>query len=220
VSEPTHQQHQSLKSRSELHLARKIWHCAGVLLMAWVFWKYGFSVSWKILAISSLTLVPLDLLRQKNPALNSGLLKVLGPVMRSHEFNQVSGFTYLIVGCSIMLILFGGRRDIVVLTMVFLAFGDPVASYFGIKYGRDKILGKKTLQGSMAAFFACTLLAGLYYFWQNIMIERLLIVAPLSGIIGAASELIPIGKMDDNFSFPILCSTLLWCLFYVYGGFA
>jgi dolichol kinase len=110
-------------------------------------------------------------------------------------------------------------RNIVTLTLLFLAFGDPIASFCGIRFGKDKILGHKTLQGTLGAFVACTTIAGIYYYFNNLMAERLLIVAPLSGLIGAVAELLPIGKLDDNLTFPIVGSTLLWILFQVYGGF-
>jgi dolichol kinase len=117
----------------------------------------------------------------------------------------------------ILLALFD--RHIVTLTLLFLAFGDPIASFCGIQFGKDKILGNKTLQGTLGSFAACTVIGALYYYFNNLMTERLLIVAPLSGLIGALAELVPIGKLDDNLTFPIIGSALLWVLFLVYGGF-
>lgn len=51
------------------------------------------------------------------------------------------------------------------------------------------------------------------------MIDRILIVSILSGLIGAFAELIPIFKLDDNFTFPVVSSIGLWLLFYLFGGF-
>ena len=51
------------------------------------------------------------------------------------------------------------------------------------------------------------------------MTERLFLVSMVSGLIGAFSELIPIGKLDDNFSFPILTAILLYGTFILFGGF-
>ncbi len=51
-------------------------------------------------------------------------------------------------------------HDVTILTLLFLAFADPLASYFGIKYGKDKIFGHKSVQGSLAAFIIC---AGLLF---------------------------------------------------------
>ena len=138
--------------------------------------------------------------------------------MRKHEAHAISGMTYLYLGCMVLLLF--NDRHLITLTLLFLAFGDPIASFFGIRYGKDKIIGNKTLQGTMAAFVVCAIVAGVYCYFNNLMTERLLIVAPLSGLIGAVAELAPVGKLDDNFTFPVIAATLLYVLFKVYGGFA
>ena len=207
---------QGLKQKSDLHLSRKLWHCIGITGMAAVYNLFGVKTSWIILLVASALIIPLDILRLKRPGLNRVTLKIFGPLMRRHESGEISGMTYLYLGC--MFLLFFKSKHIVTLALLFLAFGDPVASFFGIRYGKDKILGNKTLQGTMAAFGTCTVIAAIYYYFNNLMIERLLIVAPLSGLIGAVAELIPIGKLDDNLTFPVVSSCLLWVLFQVYAG--
>jgi len=206
----------SLKQRSDLHLSRKLWHCAGISAMTAFYNVFGPSTSWTALLLLSLFFIPIDFLRLRYPGLNMVALKVFGPLMRTHESVEISGMTYLFVGC--MFLLLFSNPHVVTLTLLFLAFGDPIASFFGIRYGKDRILGPKTLQGTLAAFTTCTALAAIYYYSNNLMVERLLIVAPLSGLIGALSELLPIGKLDDNLTFPVVCSCLLWVLFYVYGA--
>lgn len=206
-----------MKQKSDLHMVRKLWHFVGICVMAVVYNYVPLRVSWVIILILSGFFIPLDLLRQKHAGLNRFTVRLFRPVMRTHELTSISGMTYLFLGC--IFLLFLNAKHVVTLTLLFLAIGDPVASYFGVRFGKDRILGSKTLQGTMAAFAACTAVAALYYFFNNIMIERLLIVVPLSGLIGALAELIPIGKLDDNFSFPVVGASLLWLLFTIYGGF-
>jgi diacylglycerol kinase (CTP) len=208
--------YQTLKQRSDIHLSRKLWHCVGICAMAVAYNFFGPKISWVLLLILAGFFVPLDLLRQKQPALNRATVKLFGSVMRRHEFTAVSGMTYLYFGVAFVLLM--GNPHIITLTLLFLAFGDPIASFFGIRYGKDKILANKTLQGTLAAFAACTMISIGYYYYNNLMTERLLIVAPISGLIGALAELLPIGKLDDNFTFPVVCSILLYGLFLVYGG--
>lgn len=119
-----------------------------------------------------------------------------------------------------MILLAFADRHILILSLLFLAFGDPIASFIGLRYGRDRIMANKTLQGTLAAFFVCMVTAGVYYYLNGIMTERLFIVAPVSGLIGAFAELIPIGKLDDNLTFPVLSALGLSLLFFLYGGFA
>jgi len=177
----------------------------------------GHKASAMVLIPFAALFITVDYLRQSRPWLNQFLVKVFGPVMRRHEYSSISGTSYLFVGA--MFLLLFRDKHIVTLTLLFLAFGDPVASFAGIRYGKDKILANKTLQGTMAAFAVCSAIAALYYYFNNLMTERILIVAPLSGLFGAVAELFPVGKLDDNLTFPVICSILLWVLFKVYGGF-
>lgn len=209
---------QTLKQKSDLHISRKVWHCSGICLMAVVYNYLPSRLVWVALIALSSFIIPLDYFRLKNPALNRTALKLFGPLMRRHESNAMSGFSFLLMGALVLMWL--GQRHVVTLTLLFLAFGDPIASYFGLRFGKDRILGHKTLQGTMAAFAVCTVIAGLYYYFNNLMTERLLIVVPLSGLIGALAELIPIGKLDDNLSFPVVGAAMLWVLFTLYGGFS
>jgi dolichol kinase len=210
--------HSNLQSKSDLHLARKLWHMTGILGMIAVYQYFGTKQTWWILAGFLAFFLPLDWLRQHRPTLNRATIKVFSLVMREHEAKSFSGLSYLLVGAAILLAFFD--RHILTLSLLFLAIGDPLASLVGIRYGRDRILGNKTLQGTFAAFAACATIAGVYYYLNGLMTERLLIVAPISGLIGAATELIPIGKLDDNLTCPVLSAIGLSVLFYLYGGFA
>lgn len=207
----------SLKQKSDLHISRKVWHCTGICFMTLVYCYLPIRLVWTTLLVVSAFIIPLDYLRLKNPGLNRTALKIFGPVMRRHESGAMSGLSYLLMGGLFLMWL--GKHHVATLTLLFLAFGDPFASYFGLRFGKDRILGHKTLQGTMAAFAVCTVIAGVYYYFNNLMTERLLIVVPLSGLIGAMAELIPIGNIDDNLSFPVVGALLLWLLFTLYGGF-
>ena len=209
---------QELRRKSDLHISRKIWHLTGVGLLVVFFNLLSTKAIWILVILGIVGIVPLDYLRRRNSDLNRFVLKIIGPLMRQHEFSRLTGLSWLLLGFAVVMFLYD--RHIVNVAMLFLAFGDPVASYFGIRFGKDKIIGNKTLQGTMAAFGVCTLVAATYYYYNNIMLERVLIVAPLSGIIGAASELVPVGKMDDNFTFPVISATCLWLLFELFGGIA
>lgn len=206
-----------LRSKSDLHLARKIWHFTGIVGMVLLYNYFGTERSWWIILSLAAFFFPLDWLRQTRPKLNQATMKVFGPVMRQHEERAFSGLSYLLLGGIILLAFF--ERHVIIMSLLFLAIADPLASYVGIRFGRDRILGNKTLQGTLAAFFACSAIAGTYFYLNGIMTERLLIVAPISGVIGAATELIPIGKLDDNLTCPVLSALGLSALFYLYGGF-
>lgn len=207
-----------LKKRSDIHWARKIWHMVGVFSMFLAYVLLPEIVSYTILAAAVALFLPIDFLRQRYPALNDWMVHAFKPIMRTHEIHKIAGTTYLLSGVTLIVALF--PRPIVALTLLFLAFADPIASFIGIKYGKDKIFGHKSIQGFMAAFVVCAVATAIYLTYYNIMFDRVIVVSLLAGLIGALAELVPIGKLDDNFTLPVLSAIGLYILFYLFGLFA
>lgn len=176
------------------------------------------AVSMSILVVAWSLFVPFDFLRHRNPALNDWAIHAFKPIMRQSEVRKLAGTTYLLSGVLIVDILF--PQPVVALTLLFLAFADPIASYFGILYGKDKIFGHKSIQGFMAAFFVCAFLTFAFLAYHSYLRERLIVVSLLAGLVGAFAELIPIGKLDDNLTLPVISAVGLSLLFYFFGFFA
>jgi len=207
-----------LKARTELHLARRIWHMAGVLAVTAVYTIVQREIALALLALAGIVFIVPDIYRLRNPAFNNFILKKFQLILRDCEATQLSGITYIIIGIAVTVFLF--PRDVATLALLFLAFGDPIASIFGVLYGKDKLIGNKSLQGASAAFLICGLIALLYYLINQIMTERMLLAAIISGLIGALSEAISIKKLDDNLTFPILSSFFLLGLFHLFGAYS
>ncbi|MGZ3742231.1 MAG: diacylglycerol/polyprenol kinase family protein [Pseudobdellovibrionaceae bacterium] len=207
-----------LKKRSDIHLARKIWHIGGVFGIFLAYILLPEIISSILLAFAVLIFLPIDFLRHKNPALNDWMVHAFKPIMRTHEIHRIAGTTYLLSGVCVIVAFF--PRPVVALTLLFLAFADPIASFVGIKYGKDKVFGHKSIQGFMAAFTVCAVATSIYLTYYNIMLDRVIVVSLLAGLIGALAELVPIGKIDDNFTLPVLSGIGLYILFYFFGLFA
>ena len=205
-----------LRSRNDTHLARRLWHFCGVLFILLL---YGLVPAEKASLTATVMLVivaAIDICRLKIPSMNQTLTWLFKPFMRESERHRLAGVTFMMIGVTIIIAFF--PRPVVYLTLLCLATADPLASYFGVRYGRDKLIGEKSLQGSIAAFVACFVLSVFYFYWMDIMRERLIIVGLLAGLTGAFSELVPVGPLDDNLVFPVLNATLLTGIFYLFGG--
>lgn len=203
----------TLKVRSDLHLARRFYHMLGSGVVA----AFYFTLPRKemlILFVSfTILCVSLDFLRLKSKKLNAKLLSTFGTFVRKSEVNGLTGMTYLTIGVTAIAVIF--PKEIVSLSLLMLAIGDPVSSIFGIMYGKDVLVGKKTLQGTFAGFVACTLVAMILFSATGQMSERLILASLVAGLIGAISELTPVFGLDDNFTFPILSACLLWMQFQI-----
>lgn len=210
-------QEPTLKSRSDIHLARKIWHFCGVIGIAVFYHNLSRPMALQVLTLLASFGIFLDIYRQRSDGFNRFMIKIFHPIMRDNERNGIAGTTYLLIGTLIIVALF--HPSIVTLSLLFLAVADPIASYFGVRYGRDRLFGRKSLQGSMAAFFACTIVAAGYFWSKETMTDRLLMVSLIAGFIGALAEALPVANLDDNLVLPVVSSALLWLVYFFFGGF-
>lgn len=204
------------KQRDDIHLARRLWHFLGVLFIFALYWFVSPTQAIWLSVGFSIFMIGFDWARLRNPRLGRLFQWIFGPVLRESERKKFAASTGMMAGVTVIICLF--PKPVVLLSLLFLAFADPLASYFGIRYGKDKLIGNKSLQGTMAAFAACFLLAWGYFSYMDLMTERRFIACLLAGLIGALSELVPIWKLDDNFVFPVLSAVLLTGLYYVFGA--
>ncbi len=122
--------------------------------------------------------------------------------MRRSEKDGVSGLPFYALGASLSLFFF--HRDIAIISIMFLVFSDPLSSFFGVLYGKDKIMPNKSLQGAVAGFFTCYLITLFYTMNTATIGTHILVFAIISGVIGASSELVSAFNIDDNLTIPVL----------------
>ncbi len=206
----------TFKARNDIHLARRIWHFAGVLVIFGLYWILTEKQALLAAVAMAALLIGFDLSRLRVPFFNRLFTWMFQSVLRDSEKGKISGLSYLMAGTLVIVAVF--PKVVGLLSILMLAVADPLASYFGIRFGKDKLVGDKSLQGTLAAFVACFVIALVYLLYMDLMRERLFIVCLLAGLIGAFSELVPIFKLDDNLVFPVVSATLLTGLFYVFGG--
>ncbi len=206
----------SLKERDDIHMARRIWHALGVLFIFGLYFYLPLPQATALAIAVGSSMIVTDLIRLRWPPLNNLFVKLFSRVLRESEKNKVSGSAAMMAGVIVIIMTFS--RPVVLLTLLFLAFGDPIASYFGIRFGKDKLIGSKSLQGTLAAFAVCFVLAVLFFHFYGIATDRLFVVGLLAGLVGAVSELVPVGRLDDNFVFPVVSAALLTGLLWIFGG--
>lgn len=206
-----------MKLRTDLHLARKAYHTIGVLIITALYQVLTRDQGLLTLGIAMAIVIPLDFIRLKIPQLNRLVFSTMGLFLRKEEATRVSGMTHLLVGAFAIIVFF--PHPIATLSFLYLAFGDPIASLVGVLYGKDKLLPNKSFQGTLAAFVVCTVLTVIYLNLIGVMSERLLLVSLVGGLIGCVSELITLGRLDDNFTIPAISAPLLWLVFWFFGGF-
>ena len=204
-----------LKGRNEIHIARKLLHVIGVGFIIFCYNYLSVKESIFFLALAFITTITVDCLRKRLLFLQDFVINIFGQFMRRQELHQLSGLSWLLLGSLIVVVLF--PVEIVTLSLLMLAIGDPICNLVGIKYGKDKLIGHKSFQGTLAGFIACSIVSATYFMFMEIMLDRWILVSLLSGFIGAFAEAIPI-DLDDNFIIPVVNAILLWGLFSFFGS--
>ena len=200
----------SLPVRTDLHLARKLWHSSmGFMIVA----VYSSGIS-KALALSLLGFffvfdVTMEWLRLRNPSINEKITKIFAPLLRGHEVHKLSTIPYYIAAAFFAVAVF--PKPVAVLSLLYLAFGDPAASLFGVLYkGRSiKIFENKSLHGTLASFTICALITYFYLLSGGLVGINLIRLTLLGGFAGAIAEAIPL-DIDDNFSIPVVSGFIMW----------
>lgn len=202
--------------RSDLHLLRKIWHMGSGTACLVLYYLTTFETlawGWTILAVA-ITGFVIDFTRSRWSGLNEIVIRTMGPFMRTSEQNGFSGLPFYALGVSLTLLLF--QSKVALLAIMFLIFADPISSFFGIIYGKDKIMPNKSLQGAIACFFTCYLLTLFYGIIHGADNSNLLWFAILGGVIGAIAEMLSAFNIDDNLTIPVVSGLGLTVLNYLF----
>ena len=109
--------------------------------------------------------------------------------------------SFFLMACFIILLIF--EKEIAIVTIFFLTFGDLAAKCLGILYGRRKIF-EKTLEGLLAYFTACLLFGFLFSYSLEISLFMIMIGAASAAI----AEVLPIG-IDDNFTVGLISASFM-----------
>jgi diacylglycerol kinase (CTP) len=205
-----------LAQRSDLHLARKFFHMSGALVFLIPFLFLDFSQE-KMAAILGTVLagvMSLEYSRSRWEWVNGIAVRVMGPVMRQSEVNQLTGIPFYMASCLFAFLIF--PHHIAVLSILYLAFGDPFSSFFGVLYGKNKLFPNKSLQGTLGGFMVCVIVTAAYLIWQGFDPSYILILSLLGGFSGSLAELLPL-NVDDNFAIPVISGGLMALAFWSAG---
>ncbi len=185
-------------------IGRKLIHLSSLAIPIGYLFLPRDSVLRVIIPIAAGSLI-LDLARLRNRLLGKTFLKVSKSLLKKDERARLTGSTYLLLASVVCVFFF--PRPIAIAALLFLALGDPAASFVGRRIGRTHI-GKKTLEGSLACLGTC-LAVGFIIFLLSVFLPSLssFHLRPEIIFTGALTatvvELLPL-PLDDNALIPML----------------
>ena len=140
----------------------------------------------------------IELLKVLFPPFMDLFVRIFSPMLRSRERKGgLTGATYYLIGALLCILIF--EKTLAIVCIGFLILGDLFAAVIGKQWGRTKLFSKKSLEGSLACFVVCALIA---------LIKFHPIVALTGAIVATLIELIPTG-LDDNLSMPLISGMVM-----------
>lgn len=172
---------------------------------------YYFTPKWVPISIIGFFLLLISILeveRHIHPGLWPFILKRPYGKIFKKEPGKILGTTYFLLGSLITIIFF--EKSIAISVLLFTVFGDAMSTIVGVKYGKIKLFGNKTLEGSLSFFLICLVVGiGLIYLPRLRILYNLNFFLILFGAVAAAfMEVLPL-RVDDNLSVPIFSGIVM-----------
>ncbi len=203
-----------LASRKNIQWGRKLAHAFNGIFFIYllVYSNWPKTIVWSLTGGFVVWALSLETIRHLNPKVNKWVCRYFAPIMREREKTNINSAIFYIVAMAIVYFTF--PIEVSMLTMLFIAIGDPVAGIVGVTWGKTKITSHVSVEGSLACFAACALLAALcagVLFSKTLSFLPLISFSLLSGVVGAMAEA-SFKKLDDNLVMPLLSAPALWVL--------
>lgn len=140
---------------------------------------------------------------------NERLFNIFKFILKEKERKTLLTTTWFLISTFLTVVLF--RKEIAIMAMLFLIFGDTASAFFGLRFGRTKIVGQRSLEGSLAFFVTC-LIIGLILNFTKVSLSWPVVIA--GALAATISELLPL-PVDDNFTVPLFSGAIMSIVSYI-----
>lgn len=185
------------------HIGRKLYHLFGGLGLLSLYFLLGRPFALAVYALLFLIVLSVDLIRLRIPAFNEYVMTRFSSFIRASEARKLTGTPPYVLGIGLSLLLY--RTDIATAAICFLAFGDVAATAVGERYGRTKIAGEKSLEGT-AAFILAAVVVGSLLPLAGIHPGMGIVLA--GALAAAGVELLPL-PVNDNLAIPLVSGGMM-----------
>ncbi|MCK6543143.1 hypothetical protein L6Q79_10740 [bacterium] len=182
-----------------LELRRKFFHFSAAIIPIGYYLTDYATALWCIGALLGIAIVT-EYLRLYIPSFSAFFNRFFGSMLRDGETDHYSGATFLLIAS--FLVIFAFHKDVAVLCLLFLIFGDGMAALIGKTIGRTRLLGlEKTLEGALACFAVCL---GISFFFGHLPLS----VRIAGAFTATVAEIMPM-RTSDNLRIPIISGSIM-----------
>lgn len=182
--------------RNVLHVGMGLFALTSILLLP----RLGIQIIISGIALFAITA---ESLRRVSPAVNAAMMRMFHKVAHPHEHFRVNSASWYTMALAIL--AFSASTMACAVAVIVLGLADPAAALIGKRFGRIKLRGGRSLEGS-AAFFVVGLLAAaavIALFFPGYGGAEILAFAAAASLLGALAEVLSGPWLDDNFSVPL-----------------
>ncbi len=207
---------EQLGQQSKIQWARKMWHVlAGFgIIGIYMFSRGTFNEKMAVFGGFILYTLFCDVLRLISPKFNQMALEQLKSMMRKKEANRLNSQTFYSIASFLVCCIF--PTPIAILSILYLAIGDTLASIIGVYFGKTPLVKNLSVEGTLAFFTSCFALTFLYPLLDPTFQGSVWLLAICGGFAAAFSEFFA-DKMDDNFVIPLFSALFLFIAMMLLG---
>lgn len=160
----------------------------------------SFPVAMVGISVSAAVSILIDISRFNQWKLWHLLSSLLTPIIRDHEIKGgFTGASYILTTSAIMIALF--PKAVAIASITYIIIGDTAAALVGRKWGRHRIIGKKTFEGSSACLLSLVAV--------SFLIPGLPTIVAVAGALAATLAETFSGKLDDNLTVPVISGLVM-----------
>lgn len=187
-------------------ISRKVLHLTWITTPI-VYWFLPPEIMLWLLVPCVVLAVVIELLRHYSPGFHGFFRQYVGFMVRSAEWDRVTGATYVIIGALLTVWLF--PKQIAIAVMLIQSISDAAASLVGLRYGRSRFLGK-SLPGSLAFFVTAVAIL-----W--VVLPESKGVGFVSALVATLAEALPALRcgrfeLNDNLTVPLVTGAAIYAL--------
>ncbi len=187
-------------------LSRKVLHiCSAAIPLTYLFGAPRHVMLW-LLTVAAAIAVLVELLRCFSTRFRAAFKPLVGFMVRNEEWTRVTGATYVLLAGLLSVAIF--PKLAACAALLILSISDSAASLIGLRFGRQRFLGK-SLAGSSAFFITATAIL-----WLTLPQQRGLgLIVALAATIAEALPVLRLGPVEfnDNLTVPLITGAVI-CL--------
>jgi len=216
-SEKAIEQSEKAKSQKYRHeIARKLLHMCSFLIVIFIYLTDKKTACIVIGALFVLLFIGNTILLSSGLRfLNEFKVKHFSFLLRDDEKYGYISSNWFLLGCFLSVLLFS--KEIAMLAITVLIFGDAFAALIGMKFGKHKFKNGKSWEGTIGFIGVSYLLLAGCYFAVHLTLSfaaAALFVIPITAAAEIYSKQL---KIDDNLLIPLVFGFLMTGLIYAAG---